>query len=137
MAVEAYLNFKGNCREAVEHYAKVFDTEVTDLMTFGGLPPNPEYPLPQEAKDWIMHARIQVEGSRIMFSDVFPGMPFVQGNNVSLAVVSPSRERIESYFNRLKEGGKVGMELQETFWSKLYGNLTDKFGTEWQFNLGE
>ena len=24
------------------------------------------------------------------------------------------------------------MELQETFWSKSYGNLKDRFGIEWQ-----
>jgi PhnB protein len=26
------------------------------------------------------------------------------------------------------------MELQETFWSKAYGSLKDKFGVEWQFS---
>jgi PhnB protein len=26
------------------------------------------------------------------------------------------------------------MELQETFWSKLYGQVTGKFGIHWQFN---
>lgn len=31
---------------------------------------------------------------------------------------------------------KVGMELQETFWSKYYGSVTDKFGVIWQLNLG-
>lgn len=27
------------------------------------------------------------------------------------------------------------MDLQETFWSKCYGLLTDKFGINWQFSL--
>ena len=26
------------------------------------------------------------------------------------------------------------MDLQETFWSKLYGNPNDKFDLEWQIN---
>jgi PhnB protein len=38
-------------------------------------------------------------------------------------------------YNRLKEGGTVDMELQETFWAKLYGRVTDKFGVIWQLNL--
>jgi len=63
-------------------------------------------------------------------------MPFVQGNNVTLAIVSENLDEIKTWFNKLKEGGKVGMDLQETFWSKCYGNLTDKFGIEWQFNYG-
>lgn len=136
MGVDVYLNFNGNCREAVEYYAQVFGTEKPKIMTFGEIPPNPEYPLPEEAKNLIMHTRLNIFGSNVMFSDVFPGMPFVAGNNISLAVVIDDMETLQSTFNKLKEEGTVGMELQETFWSKCYGNLTDKFGVEWQFNLG-
>ena len=57
------------------------------------------------------------------------------GNNVSLAVVSTDKNEVVSLYNALKEGGTVGMELQETFWSKAYGSLRDKYGIEWQFSL--
>lgn len=136
MSVDAYLNFNGNCREAVEYYAQVFGTEIPNMMSFGEMPPNPEYPLPEEAKHLIMHSRLNISGSNVMFSDVFPGMPFVVGNNISLTIVSDNMDEIQSAFNKLKDGGTVGMELQETFWSKCYGSLTDKFGIIWQFNLG-
>lgn len=132
MAVDVYFNFNGNCREAVEFYADVFNTEAPQIMTFGEAPPNPEYKLPEEAKDLVMHARINVNGSNVMFSDVFPGMPYVQGNNITLAFVSTDLDEIKSVFHKLKEGGAVNMELQETFWSKCYGSVKDKFGTEWQ-----
>ncbi len=134
MSVDVYLNFNGNCREAVEYYEQVFGIEKTYFMTFGEMPPNPEYPLPEEAKNLVMHTRLNISGSNVMFSDVFPGMPFVAGNNISLSLVSQNIDEIKSAFNKLKEGGKVGMELQETFWSKCYGSLTDKLGIEWQFN---
>ena len=94
------------------------------------------FQIPEEAKDLVMHTRLTISGSNVMFSDTFPGMPFVVGNNVTLSLVSDNLDEITSSFNRLKEGGKVGMELQETFWSKCYGSLTDKFGIEWQFNYG-
>ncbi len=29
-------------------------------------------------------------------------------------------------------GGKIEMELQETFFSQLYGKVKDKFGMMWQ-----
>ncbi|MBU8877978.1 VOC family protein [Bacillus sp. FJAT-29790] len=134
MAVNVYLNFNGNCREAVEFYAQVFDTEKPQIMTFGESPPNPEYPLPEEAKNLVMHTRINISGSTVMFSDVFPDMPFVEGNNISLAVVSKDMDEIKSQFNKLKEGGTVALDLQETFFSKCYGQLTDKFGIAWQFS---
>ena len=134
MAVNVYMNFNGNCREVVEFYAHVFETKKPEIMTFGDAPPNPEYPLPEEAKDLVMHTRLDISGSTVMFSDVFPGSPFVQGNNISLAVVSQDIDEIKSVFGKLKEGATVGMDLQETFWSKCYGSLTDKFGIEWQLS---
>ncbi|CAM3378672.1 VOC family protein [Aeromicrobium ponti] len=134
MAVNAYLNFNGNTREAVEFYAEVFETEKPEIMTFGDSPPNPEYPLPEEAKNLVMHTRLNICGSNVMFSDTFPGMPFTVGNNINLAIVIKEPDDLKKYFNKLKEGGTVGMELQETFWSKCYGQLTDKFGITWLFN---
>jgi PhnB protein len=136
MAIEAYLNFNGNCREAVEFYAEVFGTEKPQIMTFGENPPDPEFQLPEEAKNLVMHARLEIQGSRLMFSDTFPGMPFILGNNITLALVSEDIDEMKSLFHKLGEGGKVSMELQETFWSKCYGSLTDKFGVLWQFNFG-
>lgn len=135
MAVDVYLNFNGNCREAAEFYAKAFNTEKPQIMTFGEAPPNPDFVLPDEAKDLVMHTRLTISGSNVMFSDVFPGSPFIEGNNVSLAVVSKNEDEIRSAFAALKEGGKVSLELQETFWSKCYGSLKDKFGIEWQLSL--
>jgi PhnB protein len=134
MAVDIYLVFNGNCREAVEFYAKVFKTEAPQIMTFGESPQSPEYQLPEEAKNLVMHARLNVDGSNVMFSDTFPGQPFVVGNNVTLALISKTMEDLKSWYEQLKEGGTVDMELQETFWSKLYGQVTDKFGIHWQIN---
>lgn len=137
MAINAYLNFKGNCREAVEFYAKAFGAGQTNIMTFGDSPPNPEYPLPEEAKMLVMHARLDVFGGTLMFSDTFPGMPYVQGDNISLALSGQDQEALAAVFEQLKAGGKVIMEPQETFWSKYYGSLTDQFGIQWQFSLEE
>lgn len=134
MAVDVYVNFNGTCREAVEFYAKIFKTEKPHFMTFGESPQNSDYPLPENAKELIMHTRLNILGSNVMFSDAFPGHEVTVGNNVNLAVVSEDEELIRSAFNALKEGGHISMELQETFWSKCYGSLRDKFGVEWLFS---
>jgi PhnB protein len=136
LSVDVYINFNGNTREAVEFYAEVFGTEKTHFMTFGETPQDPNYSLPEEAKNLVMHTRLNICGSNVMFSDVFPGMPFVQGNNITLALISTDIDEMKSWFSKLQEGGSIGMELQETFWSKLYGHVTDKFGIGWQFNYG-
>ncbi|MFF2479371.1 VOC family protein [Paenibacillus sp. NPDC058071] len=137
MAIDIYLNFKGNTREAVLFYADVFGTQPDNLLTFGDVPQDPNHPLPEEARDWIMHARINIHGSTVMFSDVLPNMQFSQGNNITLSLGFTDLQTFNNTFDRLKEGGEVGMEPQETFWSKRYGNLTDRFGIGWQFNFNE
>lgn len=135
MSINAYLNFEGNTRQAVEFYAKVFDVENPNIMTFGDSPPSPEHKLPEEAKDLVMHARLDFCGGHLMFSDTFPGMPLTMGDNISLVINLGSQDELKKYYDRLKEGGSVQMELQETFWSKCYGIVKDKFGITWQLSL--
>ncbi|GMK41498.1 VOC family protein [Paenibacillus sp. CCS19] len=135
MSINVYLNFNGNTREAVEFYAQVFNTEIVTISTFGESPQSPDFPLPEEAKNLIMHAMINVGSSPMMFSDTFPGMPFTLGNNITLSYQGSSEDELRSIFNKLSDGGTVGMELQETFWSKCYGQVTDKFDINWQLNL--
>lgn len=135
MSINVYLNFNGNTREAVEFYAQVFNTEIVTISTFGESPQSPDFPLPEEAKNLIMHAMINVGSSPMMFSDTFPGMPFSVGTNITLSYQGSSEEELRSIFNKLADGGTVGMELQETFWSKCYGQVKDKFDINWQLNL--
>lgn len=131
MTVAAYINFNGNCREAVEYYAEVFQTEKPQISTFGEAP-KMDFPLPEEAKNLVLYTELTIEGSKIMFSDTFPGSPFTVGNNISIAVMSENIDKLTSFFNKLKEEGQVQMELQETFWAKCYGVVKDKFGVTWQ-----
>ncbi len=37
MSVQAYINFNGNCKEAVEYYADVFKTNEPKFMFFGDI----------------------------------------------------------------------------------------------------
>ena len=130
MAVNAYINFRGNCREAVAFYADAFGCEQPKIMTYGEQ--DNGYPLPEEAKNLVMHTELHIMGGTVMFSDVPNDMPFTVGNNISLTLISEDAEALKNAFAKLKEGGQVIMDLQQTFWSELYGFVTDKFGVGWQ-----
>lgn len=134
MPVNVYINFNGNCREAVEFYAEIFETEEPKIMTFGDVPPDPNFLIPGDAKERIIHASLNIKGCTVMFSDVFPGSDYTPGNNISLTVVSDSLDEILYLYDRLREDGTVDMELRETFFSKYYASLTDKFGIPWQLS---
>lgn len=132
MAVNAYITFNGNCREALAFYADVFGTEIPKITTYGEQANG--YPMPDDMKSRVMHAEMRIMGDVVMFSDVGSDMPFVVGNNVCLTLISENAGALKSAFDKMKVGGQVIMDLQPTFWSSLYGYVTDPFGVGWQFS---
>jgi PhnB protein len=134
MSLNVYIRFNGNCRQAVEYYGEVLGCQKQDIMTFGQFHNESDFPMNEEVINQVMHTFLNIAGQDVMFSDSPPGMPVIQGNNVSLAYSTTSKDEITRIFNRLKDdGGHVVMELCETFWSDCYGSITDIFGIDWQF----
>ena len=132
MQLELFINFYGNCREAVEFYSKVFNSTVNNLMTYGDTPPDSGYPVPEADRDRIMYAGVPIGNIVVMFSDVPAGSAFVCGNNISPTVSMGDKDEVTRMFNELSEGGETYMELQKTFFSEWYGMVRDKFGVIWQ-----
>ena len=114
-----YLMMNGNAKEAIDFYEKVFNAEVLGILTFGQMPPNPEFPLPEEAKDLISHATIRVGDSELMFSDTFPGQPHQIGNQVTICVTLNNPDQSHQIFESLQAGGQVGMPLQKRISAQL------------------
>lgn len=136
MKFEIFINFDGNCRDAVVFYANVFQSEVKDLMTYGQAPPDPAYTTPESDRDRIMYAEVQIGGSTVMFMDMPSDTPLVVGNNINPTIITHDRDEVQRWFDALKEGGEVHMELQKTFFSDLYAMVTDQFGVIWQILYG-
>lgn len=127
-----YLNFEGNAREAMTFYHSVLGGELT-FQTCGEAFPD----TPAEHKDRIMHAHLASESINVMASDTFPdqGTQFVAGNNVHLSLIGSDEDSLREYFNKLADGGTVGMPLQKQFWGDTFGMVTDKFGIHWMVNI--
>ena len=51
---------------------------------------------------------------------------------VSLMVKEPAEA--ERVFAAMSENGKMGMPIQQTFWSVRFGMFVDQFGTAWMVN---
>ncbi len=127
-----FINFDGNCREAAEFYAKAFGSKVSNLMTFSEAPPNPAYEMPEADKDKVMYVGVPMGDTVLMMMDMPTGMPLKMGNNISPTLSLNDKAEVERVFKALSEGGTVDQELQKTFFSDLYGMITDKFGVIWQ-----
>jgi PhnB protein len=132
IAIEPYLNFGGNAKEALAFYEKALGGKVTFSQTFGESPGGDK--MPPEYKDRLMHANFKKGDLKFMASDGPPGYENKQGNNVTLALHGDSIDELEKAFTGLSEGGTVTMPLQETFWAERFGMLIDKYGVNWMVN---
>ncbi len=132
LKLSPYLMMNGNAKEAIDFYVNALDAQVLFSQTFGEMPGNPDHPLPEEAKGLIGHAMLKVGETDLMFSDNFPGSHFQSGNQVTICVSISDKEKAKQIFEALQQGGQVNMSLEETFFSPLYGIVTDKFGVTFQ-----
>ena len=81
-----YLNFDGTCAEAMAFYAQLFGGQIVYQGTFGDMPASPGMPpLPDAAKQRIMHAHLQVGAQAIMASDTMPVIAAKPSISVSAA----------------------------------------------------
>lgn len=139
--VNLYLNFDGKCEEAFQFYEKIFNAKVEHWGRFGDIPPQEGMPpIADEFKNRIMHVSLPIsKETLLMGSDILPNMgeSFVEGNNFSISIGAESRQEADYFFHALSEGGKVTMELQDTFWGAYFGMWEDKFGIQWMVNYDD
>jgi PhnB protein len=127
--ITPYLTFNGTCRQAMTFYKDILGGDL-ELMDFASSPME----VPDEAKNYIMHAILTSNGVTLMASDTMPNQAVTNGNSVSLSINCQSVDEINHLFNSLSDGGEITMPLEDTFWGARFGMLTDKFGTCWMFN---
>ena len=126
-----YLNFMGQTKEAMEFYQSVFGGELT-MQSFK----EAEFPHEEKDDDKIIHANLMSDEINIMSSDGNDEHPVKMGDNVHLSLGGTDEATLTNYFKALAVGGKIDMDLQKQFWGDIYGQLTDKFGIHWMFNIG-
>lgn len=134
LRMNPYLVMDGNAKEAIQFYEKALDAQVIMVQTFGEMPANPDFPLPESARDRISHALLKVGETDLMFSDTFPGQPVQSNNQVQICIMTDQAEQAKRIYEALREGGQVVMPLQETFWSPAYGIVADKYGVNWNIS---
>src|SRR5919112_5802116 len=131
MQLNPYLMFDGQCEAAFRFYEQALGGTIVAIMTFGESPMAEQ--TPAELRGQIMHARLIVGDTVLLGSDA-PGERYekMKGFSVALGVDEPAEA--ERVFNALAAGGTVTMPIQETFWARRFGMLTDRFGTPWMVN---
>jgi PhnB protein len=137
MNAQPYLFFEGRAEEALAFYTKAFNTQVSALMRYSEAPDKPPPGmLPPGTDNKVMHASFKVGGTEVMLSDgTCSGKP--NFNGFSLAVDTADEATARRTFDALAEGGQVTMPLGKTFWSPLFGMLTDRYGVGWMVMVAQ
>lgn len=129
--INPYLNFNGNCREAMGFYKECLGGELT-LMAVKDTPAGAACPAGTENQ--IMHSSLVNEGFTIMATDMTGPEGLLPGNNFSLTVNCSSEEELNQAFNALLAGGTIMEPLKQQFWGGIFGFGADRFGIRWMFN---
>ena len=127
MTVHTYLNYGGNCEQALRFYEKNLGGQILMMMKHGDMPGGNPSP---EMKNFVIHARIVIGETLLMASDVPPDR-FQPMRSVYLSLGCTSDEEAERLHKILSDGAEIFMPLQETFFASRFSMLRDKFGTSW------
>lgn len=129
-----YLRFAGDARAAMEFYNSVFGGELS-MMTFKeGM--NDDRPA---TTDQIMHSSLFVSrGVHLMASDTPPEMNLMPNGTVSFSsdgTDDADSVPLQKWWDGLSAGARIDVPLATAPWGDSFGQLTDKFGVTWMFNI--
>ena len=130
-----YINFNGQCEEALHFYKSCLNGTIEEIMRFSDSPME----LPEEQKKLIMHSRLHFWGGDIFLSDGMEGKPSSSSEHLQVNLLLPmdNLQLAETTFAKLAEGGSITEPLKKQFWGDIFGMLTDKFGVHWMVDYTE
>lgn len=127
VSLNPYIFFRGDCRDAMEFYKSIFGGDLT-IQTYADVKMGNE-----NQQDRVMHALLEGGLIRLMASDTEQAS--AKAAKISLSLESSDDSVIRPVFDKLAEGGDILSELSKEFWGDTFGQLTDKYGIEWMFNI--
>jgi PhnB protein len=126
MKMNTYVNFRGDCAEAIRYYETHLGAKRGMFMTHGQSPqPSPVAP---EWKDAVLHAQITIGDSELMAADIPNAEPM---RSAYLTLRTDSDSEAERVYSALSQGGRILMPLEETFFAFRFGQVQDRFGINW------
>jgi PhnB protein len=126
-----YLNFQpGKAREALNFYKDCLKGEIVSIQTME----DAKMDVPEPFKKNVIHAEFKAEGIQFFVSDGRPDQPPKPGTNNYMCIDFTDGKEQEDVYKALGNGGKIDMELQDTFWGARFAVLYDRYGIGWMLN---
>ena len=125
------VSFNGCCEAAFKFYQRCLNGKIEFLMRWGESPMAKDSPA--EWREKILHGRIVIGNMALLGADALPGT-YESPRGFSILLDPSEPDEADRLFNVLAENGTVAMPLQETFWARRFGAVTDQFGVTWSIN---
>ena len=128
--ISPVIQFNNNCAEAMDFYESVFGATDKYVDYYRNAPDDSGINKTTDTNHLVMHAGMTICGTHFNMCDL--NEEVVAGNMFLFNVFMNSAKEVEQAFHKLKEGGKVIVELGPQFFSPMYGSIKDRFGVTWQ-----
>ena len=126
MKATPFLMFQGQAKEALALYRDAFPDYEELLLQ--------EHANGAQAGQVAM-ARIRIGGLEIMLYDSPPVHDFTFTPSTSTFIVCDDEAQLRAIAEKLGDGGKVMMPIDNYGFSRLFTWVGDRFGVSWQLNL--
>jgi PhnB protein len=128
MKLNPFLNYGGNCEEALRFYEQHLGGKIVTIMRRADQPDQPiTWPGWEQT---VQFALLELGDGAIMASDVPPDA-FQPMRSVYLTLTVGTPDEAERIWGVLTDGGEIYMPMEETFFALRFGQLRDRFGTSW------
>ena len=125
MRLDTYVNYHGNCEEAFRFYEQHLGGKITGIVRHGEQP-NPQ--IPDDWKDKVLHARIEIATMVLMGADIPHAEPM---RSAYLTLTVDDEKEAERIYAVLSEGGEIFMKMEKTPFANRFAMLRDRFGASW------
>jgi PhnB protein len=130
MKVDAYIFFPGTAAEAMEFYKAAFGGTLT-VVRRGDVDPSTT----GADKDLVINATLDTGEFQLRASDHADATNAPQVR-VALTLIGTDEAKLRKVYDDLSAGGTQDNPLEKVFWGDIFGAVTDKFGINWQVNIG-
>ncbi|WP_418275868.1 VOC family protein [Isoptericola jiangsuensis] len=131
-----YISFRSDARPALEFYRSVLGGSL-DITTFGSVPGMTDDPADAEL---VMHGQLDTDGGlTLMAADTPSSMTYVaptSGMTVAITGDGDDLDHVRGMIAGLSDGAADVLPFERAPWGDYYGQLTDRFGVTWMFNVG-
>ena len=124
MKLDIYINYPGHCEQAFRFYEQHLGGKINMMLPHQQPPSH----FPEEWKNPILHAIIEIGGTMVRGADIPHAEPM---RSAYLTLRPDTAEKAEELYQLLSAEGEIFIKMEKNAFANRFAMLRDKFGTSW------